>query len=194
MNLQVNARYTRLAIILHWAVALLVTANLVITWFWEHLPDSLAMPVANTHKTFGILVLGLALLRILWRLGHPPRPADQHKTAAYRRGVGAIHFLLYVLILAMPLSGWLYDSAWKDAPSNPIDFWGLFQMPRLPWVTSWPLERKESLGEVFGEIHVWLGYALYALFAAHVLGALKAQWLEKEPVLQRMTLRGAWRR
>jgi cytochrome b561 len=193
MNLQANARYTPLAIILHWVIAFLVIANLVITWFWEHLPDSLGMKVGNTHKTFGILVLGLALLRILWRVSHPPRPADLNKPASYRRFVGVIHFLLYVLIIAMPLTGWIYDSAWKDAPSNPIDFWGLFEMPRLPWVSSWPLERKEALGDVFGEIHGWLGWALYALFALHLIGAAKAQWIEKQPVLQRMTLRGAVR-
>ena len=64
MNLQANARYTPIAIILHWVIAFLVIANLVITWFWEHLPDDLGMRVGNTHKTFGILVLGLALLRI----------------------------------------------------------------------------------------------------------------------------------
>lgn len=193
MTMEATARYTRPAILLHWLIAALVIANLVITWFWEHVPDNLAAPVANTHKTFGILVLGLALLRILWRVSHPPRPADLDKPASYRRFVGAIHFLLYVLIIAMPLTGWIYHSAWKDAPANPINFWGLFEMPLLPWVTSWPLEGKEALGEDFGHLHVWLGYVLYALFALHLIGTIKAQWFEKNPVLQRMTLRGAVR-
>ncbi|MFO1466599.1 MAG: cytochrome b [Steroidobacteraceae bacterium] len=193
MIIETTPRYTRVAIILHWVVALLVITNLVITWFWDHLPKPLSMPVANTHKTFGILVLGLALLRILWRVSHPPRPADLDKPLGYRRAVGALYILFYVLIVAMPLTGWIYDSAWTKAAANPINFWGLFEMPRLPWVTSWSVEQKETTGELFGKIHEALGYALYVLIALHLLGAVKAQWKEKRPVMQRMTLRGALR-
>lgn len=189
----VNARYNRTAIVLHWAVAILVISNLVITWFWEHLPDSISGYVANTHKTFGIVVLGLVIMRILWRLAYPPRPLENEGTPGYRRLVRGVHGILYLLILAIPITGWICDSAWKDAAANPINFWGLFQMPRIPWIEHLPPARKAGLDEQFGTIHTGLGYVLYALLAAHVLGALKRQIKDREPVLQRMTLKGAVR-
>ena len=77
---------------------------------------------------------------------------------------------------------------------RPIDFWGLFEMPRIAWVVDMPPSpAKERLDDIAGKVHVWLSYLLYALLAAHLIGAAKHQWFDRVPTLQRMTFRGAER-
>jgi cytochrome b561 len=184
-----RTRYTDVAIVLHWMVSSLVIANILMAWGFDHWPDPYAQAVTDTHKSFGIIVLGLALMRILWRLAHQPPDLPTHIPRWQRSGIRAVHIALYVMIVAMPLSGWLYDSAWKDAPSNPIHFFGLFDFPRIGWVAHMADAPKEKLDGFFGATHVWLSYALYALVGLHIAGALKRQFLDGEPELQRMLFR-----
>ncbi len=187
-------RYTRTAIVLHWIIAAMVIANISLAWtfkIWADYPWT--QMVTNTHKTIGITVLGLALMRLLWRIGHRPpplSPAIPHwQVVAARTG----HAALYFIILAMPLSGWIYDSAWEYAADVPIDVFGLFEMPRIAWVANMAPEPKKALDVVAGEVHVWLSYLLYVLLAAHLIGAAKHQWFDRVPTLERMTIRGARR-
>ena len=91
----------------------------------------------------------------------------------------------------MPLSGWIYDSAWEYAADVPIDVFGLFEMPRIAWVADMAPEPKKALDVVAGKVHVGLSYLLYFLLAVHLIGAFKHQWLDRVPTLQRMTFRGA---
>ncbi len=185
-------RYTRTAIVFHWVIAVLVLCNIALAWTFKIFDDyPWTQYVTNTHKTIGITVLGLALMRLLWRIGHPPPPFNaaipRWQVKAARLG----HAGLYFLILAMPLSGWIYDSAWEWAADVPIDFWGLFEMPRIPWIMDMPPSHaKELLDVVAGKIHVGLSFVLYFLLAAHLAGAIKHQWFDRIPTLQRMTFRG----
>jgi cytochrome b561 len=184
----IGDRYTRTAIVLHWVIAFLVIANIALAWTfktWDDRPWTQA--VTNTHKTIGITVLGLALMRFLWRVGHRPPPFSaaipRWQVVAARTG----HAALYLVILAMPLSGWIYDSAWEYAASVPIDFFGLFEMPRIPWIADMPNgPGKEQLDLISGKVHVWLSYLLYLLLAAHLTGAAKHQWLDRVPTIERM--------
>ena len=156
---------------------------------WSDYPWTQA--VTNTHKTFGITVLGLALLRLMWRIGHRPPPFSPTIPAWPVKSARAGHAGLYFLILAMPLSGWIYDSAWEWAAEVPIDFFGLFQMPRIAWVANMAPEPKKTLDEVAHIAHEWLSYLLYFLLAAHLIGAAKHQSFDRVPTLERMTFRGA---
>ena len=181
-----RTRYTGVAIALHWTIAALILANLILVWCVDRWPPSWTRPVIDTHKSIGITVLGLVLLRLLWRAAHlpPPLPKDYprwERTAAHLAHVG-----LYVLILAIPLSGWMHDSAWKGGPSHPMKLFWL-----VPWFRIGPIANldpvaKERFHDVFFAIHKWLAYVLYGLFALHVVGALKHQWIDREPELQRM--------
>ncbi len=187
-------RYTRTAIILHWVIAALVIANISLAWtfkIWSDYPWT--QSVTNAHKTIGITVLGLALMRLLWRIGHRPppfSPAIPHwQVVAARAG----HAALYFMILAMPLSGWIYDSAWEYAADVPIDVFGLFEMPRIAWVANMAPEPKKALDELAHITHEWLSYLLYFLLAAHLIGAAKHQWFDRVPTFQRMTFRGVKR-
>ncbi len=181
-------RYTRVAVILHWLVAVLMTANVVLALSADHVPDDSVRSVIDAHKSIGVSVLGLALLRILWRLTHRPPPSPAVHPRRERIAAHLVHGGLYLLILLLPLSGWLHDSAWKDAATHPMHWFGLFEWPRIGAITSLPPGTREALHTKFGELHTALSYLLYALLALHVAGALKHQWLDREPTLQRMSL------
>ena len=180
------ARYTRTAMLLHWAVAGLIVVNVTLGLAADSLPDDWVRPVIDTHKSIGITVLGLAIMRLLWRVTHPAPPLPRDYAVWERIGAHGVHVALYVLIFAMPLSGWLHDSAWKDAAAHPMTLYGVVPWPRVGWVMDVAQPEKERLHDVFGALHAWFGYVLYGLFALHVGGALKHQWLDRQPEMERM--------
>ncbi len=180
------AKYTRPAIALHWLIAVLILVNVCLGWSTRFVDDSAIRPIIDNHKSIGITVLGLAIMRLLWRFAHPPPPFPPSYAPWERVAAHAAHWLLYALIFALPLSGWLHDSAWKAAPEVPMRWFGLFEWPRIGLVMNLEPALKERMHDVFGAFHFWFGVALYALFALHVAGALKHQFADREPELQRM--------
>lgn len=179
-------RYTRIAMAFHWVIALLISANIVLAWAVDFLPEERQRLVIDTHKSIGITVLGLAILRLLWRFAHKPPALPGTYARWERRASSVAHGLLYALIFLMPLSGWLYDSAWKDAATHPMSLFGLMPWPRIGFIMNIEHSTKEMLHDAFGALHEWAGFVLYALFALHVAGALKHQWVDKEKELQRI--------
>ncbi|MFE8646649.1 cytochrome b [Sphingomonas sp. NCPPB 2930] len=181
-------RYTRVAIVFHWLIALLMLVNVVLMLTVEWFPDGLVRPVFDTHKSIGVTVLGLVLLRLLWRLSHPAPPLPAAYPRWERWSAHAVHLLLYGVMLWMPLSGWLHDSAWKDAAAHPMYWFGTFEWPRIGFIAQKVAasDDKEALHDLFGWMHSAGAYVLYALFFLHLAGALKHQFLDKEPVLRRM--------
>lgn len=179
-------RYTRLAIVLHWLIAVLIAVNLALAWSVESLPDAYVRPVIDTHKSIGITVLGLAILRLLWRVSHAPPPLPTGYRLWERRLSHLAHLALYLLIFAIPLSGWMHDSAWKAAASHPMYLFGVVPWPRIGWIMDLDPATREALHSSVGHLHKLLGKILCLFVAAHILGALKHQFLDREPELQRM--------
>ena len=182
----VSHRYTQLAIWLHWLVAIGIFANIALAWTWDLLPDAQVRPAIDLHKSIGITVLGLVILRILWRATHRPPAMPGSYGRLERIGAHAAHGALYLVMIALPLSGWMHDSAWKDAATHPMQLFGLFEWPRIGWIMDIEAAAKENLHTVLGGVHTWAGYVLYVLFALHLVGALKHQFLDGEAELQRM--------
>ena len=182
------ARYTPVAVVLHWLIAVLIIANVVAGLSADSLPDAWVRPVIDTHKSIGITVLGLVLLRLLWRIGHKPPalPASYPRWECITAHIG--HAVFYLIIIALPVTGWMHDSAWKDAASHPMRLFNLFEWPRIPYILHLDPTTRESLHGLFGAFHTWSGYALYVLLALHVGAALKHQFIDKHPELQRMGL------
>ncbi len=179
-------RYTRTAIALHWIIALLMIANIALILSVDRFPDDWVRPAIDTHKSIGITVLGLVILRILWRATHRPPAMPGSYGRLERIGAHAAHGALYLVMIALPLSGWMHDSAWKDAATHPMQLFGLFEWPRIGWIMDIEATAKEKLHTLLGGVHAWAGYVLYGLFALHVVGALKHQFLDGEAELQRM--------
>jgi cytochrome b561 len=180
--------YTRTAIALHWVVALLMLVNIGLGLAADHLPTDWIRSAIDAHKSFGITVLGLALLRLLWRAAHRPPPLPEHFGRAERLAAHAGHALLYTLMIGLPLSGWLHDSAWKDAATYPMRLFGTVPWPRIGLVSHLDGATKEAMHGQLGQLHRWLSYAFYALFATHLAGALKHQLVDNDHELQRMGL------
>jgi cytochrome b561 len=181
-----GARYTGLAIILHWIVAILMIGNVALALSADYVPDGYVRPVINLHKSIGISVLGLVMLRILWRLSHVPPVLPTIYAPWERFAAHAAHGALYLVMLALPVSGWMHDSAWKGAATHPMLLYGLIPWPRLGWIETIEPHYKETLHTVFFEVHADAAYALYALLALHIIGALKHQFWDRERALQRM--------
>ncbi len=168
------------------AAGILVNIALGLSADW--IPDDWVRPVIDTHKSTGITVLGLVLLRILWRIGHRPPPMPDGYARRERVAANVAHGALYLLMLALPISGWMHDSAWKGAATHPMTLYGVVPWPRIGWIESVEPVRKEALHDLLGWFHVVFGYVLYGLLALHIAGALKHQFLDREPELQRMSL------
>ena len=155
--------------------------------------DAHVRPLIEMHKSIGLMLLGLVLLRVLWRLGHKPPPLPPSYPAYERKGAHLAHLLLYAVMLLLPLTGYIHDSAWKLGASHPIELYGLVPFPRIGVVEHLAAGPKEQVHALFGAAHVWLGYALYALFALHIAGVLKHHAIDHESELSRM-LPGGYRR
>ena len=97
-----------------------------------------------------------------------------------------MHWGLYLILFAMPLTGWIMDSAYKDAASHPMFLYGLFEWPRLGFIMALDPATKKAVHDGFGEAHEIIAYAVYALVALHLAGAIKHQWLDRSQELQRM--------
>ena len=173
-------RYTRTAMLLHWLVAALIIGNLVLIWVIDALPDDAVRPAIDLHKSIGITVLGLAILRLLWRFAHRPPAFPRSYHRLERAGAHAAHLLLYGLIFGLPLSGWIHDSAFKDAAAHPLVLFGVIPWFRIAAIANLDPATKEQVHAFWYSVHSALGYGLYALLALHILGALKHQFVDGE--------------
>jgi cytochrome b561 len=179
-------KYTRPAMLLHWLVAVLIIFNVLMIWTVDYLPKSAERPAVDLHKSIGITVLGLVILRVLWRLTHRPPPLPAAYPKWERLAAHSAHAALYVLIFLQPLTGWIHDSAWKGAPEHPLNLFWVIPWFRIGAVQNLDPATKEQMHALFGQLHTSFAYVLIAVFVVHVAGALKHQFLDKEPELQRM--------
>ena len=169
--------YSRTAIILHWAIAALVLSTIPLGLFGASSESVAAQSATNAHKTVGILILALTLVRVLWRLGHKP-PALPVEMKPVLRWIARItHVLFYGLLLILPLSGWWMSSAVPDRHDFGI---GTFTVPYLPVPRGWP-----SAGPAHF-VHTNLAWLMIGLAVLHILAALKHHFVDKDGILARM--------
>ena len=179
-------RYNRTAMTLHWLVAALILVNVFYGLAAKSADDTRVRALVDAHKSIGLTVLGLVLLRIFWRLGHPPPPLPHSYPKLEKIGAHAAHYALYVVILLLPLSGYLHDSAWNGAAAHPLVWFGVLHLPRMPIVKSFDPATKDQLHALFGAAHVYIGYVLYGLVGLHLLGVAKHHVIDHEAEISRM--------
>jgi cytochrome b561 len=163
MRGQEAARYTGVAIWLHWIVAALLIGNIFLGLFHDSFGRPATAWMMFFHKAIGLSVLGLSLVRLAWRLSHQPPIADP-VLKRWERGLSSfIHRLFYVMLIGIPLTGWLLSSS----SGRSTNYFGLFEVGPLP------VPRGGDLSDLFEDLHEWLGKAMIALVVLHVAGALK---------------------
>lgn len=171
-------RYSTGAIAFHWIIALLIAFNYVAAWMAEDLPKEQAGALMGNHKAVGITILLLTVLRILWRITHRP-PAFLTSLQPWEAMLARVtHALFYVLMIGIPLAGWLMHSAYSGGA--PVNAFGVFSYPGLP------LAADKAGAHTAGEVHEILATAMLVLAGLHVLGALKHQFLDRDGSLARM--------
>lgn len=172
-------RYSSVAIVLHWAIAVLLVANVGLAWYADTLEGAAKGAVMGLHKPLGIVILLLTAARVIWRLTHRPPPLSPALKPWERTLARIVHVGFYAVLLALPLSGW----AMVSGGPRPIDMFGLFDWPKMGFLAGQP----KLVGEVLGETHHLLAKAIvYGLVPLHILGALKHQFLDKDDTLGRM--------
>ena len=168
--------YTRTAIVLHWLVALAMVATFGVGLYMSGLALSPAkLKIYSWHKWAGVTIFALVLLRLVWRVTHRPpappvgMPAWQHRAAEFA------HYLLYALMVAVPLSGWLMSSA----KGFQTVYFGVLPLPDL-------LAKNKELGDALTLVHKTLNFTLAGLVVIHVGAALKHHFFDRDNVLARM--------
>ena len=179
-------RYNRTAMILHWLVAALILINVFYGLAAKSADDSRVRALVDAHKSIGLTILGLVLLRIFWRLGHAPPPLPRSYPKLEKIAAHAAHYALYAVILLLPLSGYLHDSAWNGGATHPLVWFGVLHLPRVPIIKSFDPATKDHLHALFGAAHVYIGYLLYGLVGLHLLGVLKHHAIDHEAEISRM--------
>lgn len=167
-----QARYSTVAILLHWLIALTLAFQLALGFAMPK--DERGFALFQLHKSVGITILVLTLLRLGWRLTHRPPAAVEGGLQGFL--AKAVHTLLYVFMVGAPLTGWALVST--DPTGIPTILYGALPWPHLPL----PGALNEPLEETH-ELLAWIGIALIAL---HVVGALRHQFLLKDGLLKRM--------
>ncbi len=179
-------RYGNVAIALHWLIAALVIGNLCIGEYFGDLPqgDPNLFALVQFHKSLGLTVLALSVARLGWRLVNPvpPLPASMHP--ALRVLARATHVLLYVLIIAIPLSGWAMVSA--SPLGLPTMYFGLFRWPHIPLLAHLTRAQKVPVHHDLMAVHATLATAAIALIAIHIAAALYHQFIRRDDVLRGM--------
>lgn len=175
-------RYTGTAIALHWLIALGIVVAFGMGLTMTDIPGitPTKLKLFNWHKWLGVTLLALVTVRLLWRLLHPA-PKLPLSMPAWQRWVAEItHYALYVLMFAIPLSGYFYSLA----AGFPVVYLGLIPLPVL-------IDPNPALKPILKELHYWLNMGMAVLVIAHAAAALKHHFFERDDILKRML--PAWR-
>jgi cytochrome b561 len=167
--------YTRTAIALHWLTVALIATGFTLGKWMVQLPIApQTLRVYAYHKWIGITVFLVTIARLAWRFAHPV-PLPGVVPGWQRRAAAAAHVSLYVLMLAIPLSGWLFSSA----SGVQVIYLGLIALPNL-------VPKDDALAETLKSVHFALNLTLLALVLLHAGAALRHYLVQRDRVLQRM--------
>lgn len=172
-------RYGAIAQLFHWVIVALIVTQFVLASRAEAAEEARQLlqldRILATHRSVGMTIFMLAILRLIWRFSNPvPAPAPTTKPWQARLA-GIVHWALYALILLTPLAGWLMSSA----KSGSVAWFGWFTFPDL-------IAPDEARFEQLEELHELLATSIFALAILHILAALKHHFIDKDNVLRRM--------
>jgi cytochrome b561 len=196
LKTSLSERYTAVAILLHWLIALGILALIVIGLLMTQWPNAIGpmetFKLFQLHKSIGITVLLLVVIRVLWRLTHKPPALPAEMPAVEKGAAHGLHWLLYILMLGLPLTGWAVVSS---SPFNlPTVLYNLVPWPDLPVLPH--LANKGAISHVLGWVHAYGAWTLIGLLIVHMAAVFRHQIIKRDNILVRMVpgLRPAGRR
>lgn len=193
-------RYTKTAVVLHWLIAIAIFGMFALGWYMSELPKEAPKQMAydlfdlgiytwqlseeasprtfyfNLHKSIGITLLALIAFRIFWRITHKPPALLSSYSAIERKLATAAHHLLYLLMVALPISGIVMAMSSKYG----VKWFGLEFLPGLD---------NPDLRDAFKEVHEIIGVVILLVVIVHILGALKHKFIDRDTTMQRMSLK-----
>ncbi len=170
-------RYTKTAMALHWLTALMIIAAFALGFNMVDIPGitPTKLKYFSWHKWLGLTILGVACLRLLWRMTHFAPPYPSSMPLWQKKAASVLHGLLYVLIFAIPLSGYYYTMA----AGIPVVYFGVLPLPVL-------MAPNPELKPLLKQVHFMLNMLLLGGVGLHVLAALKHHFIDRDDVLKRM--------
>jgi len=185
MKDDIQLRYGMVAMLFHWVIAALLIANICLGLYFADLPSGpWKGELAQWHKSIGLTVLVLSLLRLAWRLTHavPPLPAEMYW--GLRAAARGSHYLFYFLIVAIPLTGWIMVSA--SAIGRPTVYFHMFNWPHIWFLADLPRQQKVGIHDMLETMHNVLAWSAIVLIPLHVAAALYHQFIRRDEVLLSM--------
>lgn len=168
-------RYGAVAQLFHWAIVALIITQFVLALRAKGLSPVAKIGILATHKSIGITILGLALLRLAWRLFNPVPPLPPGAPRWQERAAHVSHFLLYALLFITPLLGWFMSSARAFS----VSWFGLVTLPDF-------IEPNKAAFETLRDVHKFMAYSLATIAIVHAAAALKHHFVDRNDVLRRM--------
>lgn len=179
-----DRRYSTVAVALHWAIAILILGQIAGGLYMHNLPNTAPakFDLFQLHKSFGVSILALTILRLGWRLPHKSPPMPSEMPGWQVLAARATHWLFYFLMLATPIVGLAIVSVSpKDIPT---EWFGLFGVPHLGFLS--PGADPAATEYTFIELHEKLSYAILTLLVLHIAAALKHGFINRDGVLRSM--------
>ena len=169
-------RYTGIAMSLHWLIGLMILISLGAGLYMVELKLSPAkLQLYSWHKWAGVTIFALVLIRCVWRLTHTPPPLPFGFPRWQQLVSETTHYLLYALMIAIPLTGWLMSSA----KGFQTVYFGVLPIPDL-------LVKNKEWGETLNLVHRYLNYTMIAIISVHIGAAIKHPLIDKDDVLRRI--------
>lgn len=168
-------RYSLVAMLFHWVIAIAVIVNWRLAEAAEHAGDAEKAAIFANHKALGIVILILSLARLVWRFTHPVPALDG--VATWERILArTTHVIFYIMLIGLPIGGWLGSSYFGSG----VDVFGIFTLPALP------VGENPEAGKAIFNLHTTGGSVMVYLIGLHILGGLKHTFFDKNGGIFRM--------
>lgn len=179
-----GARYSAVAMALHWLIAGLILANIWFGWRMGQLGGLTRFETFQLHKSIGVTVLLLGVARVGWRIAKPPPAPAAGLTVRERQVSRAVHLALYGLMIVLPVTGWVIVSA--SAYNLPTLLYGVVPWPHIGPVHDLSPALRRGVDARVSVVHAYLAWSLAALAALHVAAVLKHGLVDRDGVMHRM--------
>lgn len=177
-----DGQYSTVAKWFHWITLVLMAITLPVGFVIKYIanePFATKLVFYAVHESAGLTILLVTIARLIWRLANPPPPLPDHIPAPMRLAASAVHWLLYLALIAQPVLGFAMTNAYGYPMQGATAYLGFIDIPAV-------MAENQSLAETLKKLHTWVGYSIAALLVAHIGGAIYHHAVRRDGTLMRM--------